>query len=83
LLLVLVQDATKLLALCQELEVERWALALAVLLVDMPTITPFAQTQPAMWGDFCQSLKSSPTFYFLHDIVDALAIGPGAVDEDL
>ena len=83
LLLLLLQDATKLLALCQELEVQRWALALAVLLVDMPTITPFAQDQPAMWGEFCQRLKSSPTFYFLHDIVDALAIGPGATDEEV
>jgi hypothetical protein len=75
---ILLQDATMLLELCQTLGVQRWVLTLAVLLVDMAHISPFAQQQPELWLTFCQELRANSDFYFLHGVVDALTLGGSA-----
>lgn len=67
-----------LLELCQTLGVQRWVLTLAVLLVDMAHISPFAQQQPELWLTFCQELRANSDFYFLHGVVDALTLGGSA-----
>lgn len=62
-----------LLELVRQLGVLRWAVALAVLLVDMSVVGPFAVEQPKLWSDFCGQLLEQPELYFLHEVVAALA----------
>lgn len=69
----LLQDAILALELVQQLELQRWAVALAVVLVDMSVLSPFAEAQPEMWREFCGHLLEQPNLYFLHQLVGALA----------
>lgn len=68
-----VQDAALLLDLVRSLHISKWCTALALLLVDMSIIGPFAAEQPQLWNSFCQQLLQQPELYFLHDVVGALA----------
>jgi hypothetical protein len=70
---VLLQDAGTLLQLVKALALERWCIALAVLLVDTTVLAPFAGAHPALWASFCQQLQEQPDLYFLHEVVGALA----------
>uniref|UniRef100_A0A383V6J0 RIC1 C-terminal alpha solenoid region domain-containing protein n=1 Tax=Tetradesmus obliquus TaxID=3088 RepID=A0A383V6J0_TETOB len=67
------QDAGVLLELVSALGLQRWAIALAVLLVDSTQLAPFAAAHPALWAEFCQQLRQQPELYFLHEVVGALA----------
>lgn len=68
------------LELVRELQVQRWTLALAVVLVDMSELGPFAAAQPELWQQFCGQLLEQPELYFLHQLVGALAT-PGSIEE--
>jgi hypothetical protein len=70
---LLLQDAGTLLQLVQALALQRWCIALAVLLVDTTVLAPFAAAHPALWSSFCQQLQEQPDLYFLHEVVGALA----------
>jgi hypothetical protein len=70
---VLLQDAGTLLQLVQALALQRWCIALAVLLVDTTVLAPFAAAHHALWSSFCQQLQEQPDLYFLHEVVGALA----------
>lgn len=74
------QDAVLVLGLVKELQVQRWTLALAVVLVDMSVLGPFATAQPQLWQHFCEQLLDQPELYFLHQLVGALA-QPGGLEE--
>ncbi|KAF8071370.1 R06F6.8 [Scenedesmus sp. PABB004] len=69
-------DAAGLLDLCRALGARCWALALAVLLVDVSVLAPYAAEAPHEWAAFCGRLAAAPQLYFLHDVVAALT-GPG------
>lgn len=60
------------LELVKELQVQRWTLAMAVVLVDMSVLVPFAVAQPALWQEFCGQLLEQPELYFLQGVVGAL-----------
>jgi hypothetical protein len=62
-----------LLELVQSLSLQRWSIALAVLLVDTTVLAPFAAAHPQLWLGFCQQLQQQPELYFLHEVVGALA----------
>jgi hypothetical protein len=70
---VLLQDAGTLLQLVTALALQRWCIALAVLLVDTTVLAPFAAADPGLWAGFCQQLQEQPDLYFLHEVVGALA----------
>jgi hypothetical protein len=72
-LLLLLQDAGVLLEMVQALALQRWSIALAVLLVDTTVLAPFAAAHPQLWAGFCQQLQQQPDLYFLHEVVGALA----------
>eukprot|EP00775_Hariotina_reticulata_P009133 gene9133-9301_t len=67
------RDALLLLELVSQLGITRWSVALAVVLVDLKIIGPFAAAQPRLWRVFCEQLLSRPELYFLHEVVGALA----------
>ena len=64
------------LELAKELQVQRWTLAMAVVLVDMSVLAPFAAAQPQLWQEFCEQLLEQPELYFLHQLVGALVVAP-------
>jgi hypothetical protein len=66
--------------LVKELQVQRWTLAMAVVLVDMSVLGPFAGAQPELWQQFCGQLLEQPELYFLHQLVGAL-VTPGSIEE--
>jgi hypothetical protein len=73
-----VQDALMLLEVVSQLGISRWSVALAVLLVDLKVIGPFAAAHPQLWRVFCEQLLAQPELYFLHEVVGALtAAGEG------
>lgn len=74
------QDAILVLDLVRELQIQRWTLALAVVLVDMSELGPFAGAQPELWQQFCGQLLEQPELYFLHQLVGAL-VTPGSIEE--
>jgi len=68
------------LELVKELQVQRWTLAMAVVLVDMSVLGPFAAVQPELWQQFCGQLLEQPELYFLHQLVGAL-VTPSSIEE--
>lgn len=74
------QDATLLMGLVRSLQLPKWRIALAVLLVDMSIIGPFAAEQPELWSRFCEQLLQQPDLYFLHEVVGAFAAAGSSVD---
>lgn len=64
-------DAVLVLELAQALQVQRWSVALAVVLVDMAVLGPFAAAHPELWTEFCAALLEVPALYFLHALAEA------------
>ncbi len=67
------QDAKAMLQFAQSLGVQRWVMALALLVVDMSVILRFKEAHPQVWLQFCARITSDPACYFLHDVVHALS----------
>jgi hypothetical protein len=72
------QDAVAVMGLCRALGAAKWGVALAVVLVDTPTLAPFAAAHPALWPAFCTDLQARPDLDFMRELVEALALLPAA-----
>ena len=70
-------DAAAALALCRSLGAAKWGVALGVLLVDAPTLAPYARAHAALWREFCAALAAEPALSFMAELVDALRALPG------
>jgi uncharacterized protein YjeT (DUF2065 family) len=79
---LLLQHAMLVLDLVKTLQVQRWTLALAVVLVDMSELGPFAAAQPELWQQFCGQLLEQPELYYLHQLVTQLdGALPGGMEQ--
>lgn len=59
--------------LCRSVGAAAWACALAVLLVDIHTVSVFRASSPAAWQHFVQLILADPSYAFLHEIVTVLS----------
>ena len=65
------------LQLCRKLGVSAHAGALALLLLDMIVLTPWAAAAPEAWAAACSGLCSRPALWFMADLAGPLTGAAG------